>query len=284
MIRSQSTRFYPLCATASSRHPTEPHREGRADSSADRTAGIGGRTDRGTRSLYRGAGGASGRAEPAAKTPGNSSKPPSQGQKQGRPAFGTDRPPRKSRPGVGRALHPNPDREIDRRLATCPRCEAVFPDASQTPQQVDDRPAFRSALADANETLGRKELPPVRPDVARVRLFGGRCACCGERATAKAPASLEQDSPFGSVHRRDGGVSTLCPCHRHGTAGAVDGRTVLAVDQRGRDLQHSGPSAGTSAGRHGGDRDSRAGQSGGRLRRGIGAGESQELVGGAASA
>lgn len=41
-----------------------------------------------------------------AKTPDNSSKPPSQGQKPDHPA--ADRPPRKSRPGLGRALHPSP--------------------------------------------------------------------------------------------------------------------------------------------------------------------------------
>ena len=114
------------------------------------------------------------------KTPENSSKPPSQGQKQNQPDDKT-RPPRKSRLGVGRALHPNPDREIDRKLSTCPTCAAVFPEASQTPQQVYDR----------------IELPPVRPDVTRVRLFGGRCACCGERATADAPDGLEPGSPFG---------------------------------------------------------------------------------------
>src|SRR6202044_1329224 len=28
-------------------------------------------------------------------------------------------------------------------------------------------------------------------------LFGGRCACCGERVIAQAPAELEQGSPFG---------------------------------------------------------------------------------------
>jgi transposase len=115
------------------------------------------------------------------KTPDNSSKPPSQGQKQDTPAAGADHPPRKSRPGAGRGLHPNPDREIDRRLANCPKCETVFPEASQTPQQVYDR----------------IELPPIRPDVTRVRLFGGRCACCGERSTAEAPAGLEPGSPFG---------------------------------------------------------------------------------------
>jgi transposase len=115
------------------------------------------------------------------KTSGNSSKPPSQGQKSDRPAPGTERPPRKSRPGVGRALHPNPDRVIDARLTVCPKCEAAFPDTSQTPQQVYER----------------IELPPIRPDVTRVRLFGGRCACCGERVTAEAPAGLEPGSPFG---------------------------------------------------------------------------------------
>jgi transposase len=115
------------------------------------------------------------------KTPGNSSKPPSQGQKTNLPESGGERPPRQSRPGVGRTLHPNPDRTIDARLTACPKCEAAFPDASQTAQQIYDR----------------IELPPIRPDVTRVRLFGGRCACCGERVTAAAPAGLESGSPFG---------------------------------------------------------------------------------------
>lgn len=116
------------------------------------------------------------------KTPDNSSKPPSQGQKPDRLASGADRPPRKGRPGAGRALHLNPDRVVEARLAACPQCAAAFPDASQTPQQVYER----------------IELPPVKPDVTQVRLFGGRCACCGHRATAAAPAGLEQGSPFGA--------------------------------------------------------------------------------------
>ncbi len=117
------------------------------------------------------------------KTPDNSSKPPSQGQKQDGPQPSGDRPQRPSRPGVGRALHPNPDRVIDARLSACPNCEAAFPAASQTPQQVYER----------------IELPPIRPDVTQVRLFGGRCACCGERVTAEAPPGLEQGSPFGEA-------------------------------------------------------------------------------------
>lgn len=114
------------------------------------------------------------------KTPANSSKPPSQGEKQSRQR-GDDKAGRRSRPGVGRMLEPNPDRVVDATLAACPHCQAAFPAAAQTPQQVYDR----------------IELPPIRPDVTRVRRFGGRCACCGERATAAAPAGLEPGSPFG---------------------------------------------------------------------------------------
>jgi len=114
------------------------------------------------------------------KTPDNSSRPPSQGQKPNHPD-GEARPPRKSRSGVGRTLHPNPDRVIDARLAACPKCAAAFPEASQTPQQVYER----------------IELPPVKPDVTQVRLFGGRCTCCGERVIAEAPPGLEPGSPFG---------------------------------------------------------------------------------------
>ena len=40
-------------------------------------------------------------------------------------------------------------------------------------------------------------MPPIKPDVTRVRLFGGNCACCGGRVTAPAPSGLEPGSPFG---------------------------------------------------------------------------------------
>ncbi|MDQ2764182.1 MAG: IS66 family transposase [Pseudomonadota bacterium] len=113
------------------------------------------------------------------KNPDNSSLPPSKGQKSERPAAG--KPPRKSRPGFGRALAPNPDRMVDATLDACPHCAAAFPVEQQAPQQVYDR----------------IELPPIKPDVTRVRLFGGRCVCCGERATAPAPGGLEPGSPFG---------------------------------------------------------------------------------------
>jgi transposase len=117
--------------------------------------------------------------ERPAKTPDNSSIAPSKAPKPDRPAG--DKPPRKSRPGVGRTLEPNPDRIVEARLDACPHCAAAFPAERQTPQQVYDR----------------IELPPIKPDVTRVRLFGGSCACCGARVTAPAPSGLEPGSPFG---------------------------------------------------------------------------------------
>ncbi len=117
--------------------------------------------------------------ERPAKTPENSSLPPSKGQKPNLPDNG--KPPRKSRPGFGRALEPNPDRIVDATLDACPHCAAAFPADLQTPQQVYDR----------------IEIPPIKPDVTRVRLFGGRCTCCGQRATAAAPSGLAPGSPFG---------------------------------------------------------------------------------------
>jgi transposase len=119
------------------------------------------------------------RFERPAKTPDNSSLPPSKGQKPDRPTG--DKPPRKSRPGFGRTLHPSPDRVFDARLSACPKCQAAFPETLQTPQEIYER----------------IELPPIKPDVTQVRLFGGRCACCGERVVAAAPAGLEPGSPFG---------------------------------------------------------------------------------------
>jgi len=109
-------------------------------------------------------------AERPAKAPDNSSLPPSKGHEPGVRRGGP--PPRRGRPGVARALEPNPDRIADAKLDVCPHCAAAWPDAPQTPQMTYDR----------------IEPPPVRPGVTRVRLFGGRCGCCGERAVAPAPA------------------------------------------------------------------------------------------------
>ncbi len=113
------------------------------------------------------------------KTPENSSTPPSKADKPALPP--SKNPQRKSRPGIGRPLAENPDRVVAAFLDTCPHCAATFEQSEQTLQAAYDR----------------IELPPIKPDITRVHLFGGRCACCGERATAAAPAGLEPGSPFG---------------------------------------------------------------------------------------
>ena len=120
------------------------------------------------------------RLERPTKTPDNSSLPPSKGEKSDGSAPGA-KPPRKGRPGVARLLEPSPDPIIDARLDACPHCAAEWADAAQSPQQVYDRIA----------------MPPIRPDVTRVRLFGGRCVCCGARAVAVAPVGLVPVSPLG---------------------------------------------------------------------------------------
>ena len=149
------------------------------------------------------------------KTPDNSSLPPSKGRRSEQPTEG-NKPPRKSRAGFGRTLEPNPDRIVDRLLDACPHCAATWPAEPQTPQQVYDR----------------IELPPIKPDVTRVRLFGGRCACCGERAVATAPAvpMLDSTGPQGKGmgdYRRWGGSMGLS-----GWLGHRSGRTTVPLAAR----------------------------------------------------
>jgi len=72
---------------------------------------------------------------------------------------------------VAWALEPDPNRITDAKLGVCPHCAATWPVAPQTPHMV----------------YNRIKRPPALPDVTQVRLFGGRCACCGERAIAATP-------------------------------------------------------------------------------------------------
>ena len=85
-----------------------------------------------------------------AKTPDNSSIPPSKGQKSNLP----DRPkkPRGGHPGVARALAEHPDRIIEATLAACPHCAHAFDPA--------DLPEIHA--------YDHIDLPPLRPIVTRV--------------------------------------------------------------------------------------------------------------------
>jgi transposase len=58
------------------------------------------------------------------------------------------------------------------------------------------------------------DLPPIRPVVTRVRIFGRRCPGCHRRVRGEAPATMPPGSPFGpSV------VAMLAYLHHHHAVG-----------------------------------------------------------------
>ena len=113
------------------------------------------------------------------KTPDNSSRPPSQGQKAN--GEGKTKPKGKAHAGAHRPLHPNPTRRRDVLAEHCPHCRTDVRGVAQSEIQAYDR----------------IEIPEITPDVTRVTLFGGTCPCCAKRFKAAAPAGLEPGSPFG---------------------------------------------------------------------------------------
>ncbi len=118
-----------------------------------------------------------------AKTPENSSVPPSRGQKANRPAGEEGKKRTKaSHPGVGRSLCETPDHTHKAIAEACPHCAAPVTGDDQSLQQVYDR----------------IEIPPITPMVTRVERHGGVCPCCREKFLAPVPKGLEPGSPFGS--------------------------------------------------------------------------------------
>ena len=117
------------------------------------------------------------------KTPGNSSVPPSKGQKPNRPDKAKRGGPRKGslgRAGGGRALVADPDEVVVAKAARCRHCHAALCDADQT---LDTR-------------YDKIDLPRVRPVVTRVERYAGRCRCCGGRTLAAVPEGMEPGTPF----------------------------------------------------------------------------------------
>src|SRR5712671_4819194 len=114
------------------------------------------------------------------KTPTNSSVPPSKGQKANRPEASAQKKGRKGRPGVARALCPDPDvtREIYAEICSC---GAVL-------SPVDQPDVFAYDLID---------LPPIKPVTTRINLHKGNCPCCGKRVAAQPPADMAPGTPFG---------------------------------------------------------------------------------------
>lgn len=118
-----------------------------------------------------------------AKTPENSSLPPSRGHKRNRPAGqGETRRTKASHPGVGRPLCETPDRIVEAKAEICPHCAAAVAEDGQTVQQVYDR----------------IEIPPVKPVTTQVRRQGGVCPCCRKAYLAPVPEGLEPGSPYGA--------------------------------------------------------------------------------------
>jgi transposase len=115
-----------------------------------------------------------------AKTPDNSSTPPSQGRKPSQAA--TDQKV-KGKPHLGahRLLHPNPTTKIEATATLCGHCGT---DVSGRAQIVC-------------EAYDHIEIASIRPDVTRITLFGGTCPCCARRFKAPAPEGFPQGSPFG---------------------------------------------------------------------------------------
>ncbi len=117
------------------------------------------------------------------KTPGNSSVPPSKGQKPNAP----DKPKRQGqrqgslgRKGGGRPLCANPDETVTARAARCQHCSSQLADADQA----------------LHARFDKIEIPKVKPVVTRVEQYAGHCQCCGGTTLAPLPDGLEQGSPF----------------------------------------------------------------------------------------
>lgn len=115
-----------------------------------------------------------------AKTPDNSSLPPSHGHK----ASGEAASKPKGRPHKGscRVLHPNPTRTLNVHAEHCPHCAAEVSCAAQS----------------VVERYDHIEIPEIQPDVTRVVLYGGLCPCCLRRFKAAAPEGFPPGSPFGA--------------------------------------------------------------------------------------
>jgi transposase len=114
------------------------------------------------------------------KTPDNSSVPPSQGRKPNR-AERRAAKKRKGRPGVFRALAPNPDRILDSMAECCPHCEHALTPADQSGFHAYDH----------------IELPAIRPVITRIHRHRGVCPSCRRGFSAPPPAGMPPGSPFG---------------------------------------------------------------------------------------
>lgn len=117
--------------------------------------------------------------EAPAKTPRNSSLPPSKGHKSNL-ASGKKRT-RGKRKGISRVLTENPDYIRDVFAETCSNCNATVSACDHTQVHAYDH----------------IDLPPIQPITTRVCLHSGHCPGCGARIKGQPPADMPLGSPFG---------------------------------------------------------------------------------------
>lgn len=115
-----------------------------------------------------------------AKTPANSSVPPSQAMKPGAAAEPM-RPKKRFHKGAHRGLCENPTVVMDMRTDTCPHCAADLFGVEQSECEVYDH----------------VEIPLAPAVTTRVVLRRGTCPCCRGSFKAAPPQGMEPGSPYG---------------------------------------------------------------------------------------
>ncbi len=129
------------------------------------------------------------RSGPPPKTPTNSSLLPSSGQKANRAEALPEKKGRKGRPGVARALCPNPDQTRDIYAERCACGAALIPGYQPHVFAYD-----------------HIDLPPIKPVTTRIHVHKGNCPRCKKRVAASPPADMAPGSLFGP------GIASVVTC------------------------------------------------------------------------
>jgi transposase len=116
-----------------------------------------------------------------AKTPKNSSVPPSRAAKPNGEVGAKPKPKQRVHPGAWRRLCDNPTRVEDVQAQACPHCQADVSGVAQV----------------AAETYDHVEIPLAPAEVTRVVLRGGTCPCCQKTFKAPPPPDKQPGSPYG---------------------------------------------------------------------------------------
>lgn len=119
-----------------------------------------------------------------AKTPENSSVPPSQGQKANQPPADPSAPargPKNGHRGATRAASAEPTMRVELRVPCCGCCGADLAAVEQTP----------------TERRQVVELPPVKPVVIEAVAHQALCPQCGETTVAPFPPAFPAPQSFG---------------------------------------------------------------------------------------